>query len=330
MGKISIGDRLNANSKKNIIFAKDYRKVRLDPRTLIPSEHNKYSQDNIEELADNMLLVGQLQEIIVGRVDGQDRIIVGHRRTAAAVLNIERGHDEFKLVDCKIKEMSESLFMLTLHSANIFNRQLSDWELTNGVAEFKKYLEQAKEAGELVIEGKMRDYIANVTGKSTGKINQINSINNNLCEEGKEAFKDGKINFSTAYETSRLPEEKQHEVIENGELLSKDVREMVKEEREKKVETLPSEAAAEPKTHIIRLAAMNYDDVISGKKSFEICKNAGYKEGDIIEYMEFKDGRNTGRAFKAEIAYIVNEHRGLTEGFCIIGVKVSESDTGKE
>ena len=41
MGKIGIGDRLNANSKKNIIFAKDYRKVRLDPRTLIPSEHNK-------------------------------------------------------------------------------------------------------------------------------------------------------------------------------------------------------------------------------------------------------------------------------------------------
>lgn len=55
-----------------------------------------------------------------------------------------------------------------------------------------------------------------------------------MCEEGKEAFKDGKINFSTAYETSRLPEAKQHEVIENGELLSKDVREMVKEEREKK------------------------------------------------------------------------------------------------
>ena len=100
---------------------------------------------------------------------------------------------------------------------------------------------------------------------------------------------------------------------------------------DKKMETLPSEATtAEPKTHIIRLAAMNYDDVVSGKKSFEICKDAGYKEGDIIEYMEFKDGRNTGRTFKAEIAYVVNEHRGLTEGFCIIGVKVSESDTGKE
>lgn len=384
MGKIGIGDRLNANSKKNIIFAKDYRKVRLDPRTLIPSEHNKYSQDNIEELADNMLLVGQLQEIIVGRVDGQDRIIVGHRRTAAAVLNIERGHDEFKLVDCKIKEMSESLFMLTLHSANIFNRQLSDWELTNGVAEFTKYLVKARESGELTIEGKMRDYIANVTGKSTGKINQINSINNNLCEEGKEAFKDGKINFSTAYETSRLPETKQHEVIENGELLSKDVREMVKEEKEKKeaekkpgddyepahpesitslcysckaetekteeqrydeeqaaidrdtkaklrqqsddkkMETLPSEAAAaEPKTHIIRLAAMCFDDVASGKKSFELRKNdRGYKEGDVLELMEFKDGRNTGREIKADIIYMLEDCSGLEEGWCILGIKV--------
>lgn len=487
MGKIGISDRLNANSKKNIIFAKDYRKVRLDPRTLIPSEHNKYSQDNIEELADNMLLVGQLQEIIVGRVDGQDRIIVGHRRTAAAVLNIERGHDEFKFVDCEIKEMSESLFMLTLHSANIFNRQLSDWELTNGVAEFTKYLVKARESGELTIEGKMRDYIANVTGKSTGKINQINSINNNLCEEGKKAFKDGKINFSTAYETSRLSEEKQHEVIKNGELLSGEIKQMVEEEKkkkeptptaikkfyeahakrydgdrsklkeaciehmgrshnggnsggvnyecsirgvrlenaeeitwtrfvqlvneyypvkkkpgddyepahpesitslcysclyyskcnvktgtcekcdkyankteaekteeqryeeeqaaidrntkaklrqqsdDKKMETLPSEAAAaEPKTHVIRLAAMCFDDVASGKKSFEICKDAGYKEGDIIEYMEFKEGRNTGRGLKAEVTYTVKEHRGLAEGFCIIGVRVSESDTGKE
>ena len=68
--------------------------------------------------------------------------------------------------------------------------------------------------------------------------------------------------------------------------------------------------------------ASDYEDVISGKKSFEICKDAGYKEGDIIEYMEFKDGRNTGRGFKAEILYVLKEHRGLTEGFCILGLGV--------
>lgn len=242
MGRLGIGDRLNANSKQGIIFTNEYRKVRLDPRTLIPSERNKYAQDDIEELADNMLLVGQLQEVIVGRVEGQDRIIVGHRRTAAAVLNIQRGHDSFKLIDCKVKEMTEAMFMLTLHSANIFNRRLSDWELTEGVAEFKKYLIAAREAGEVEITGKMRDYIADAIGVSTGKMAQMESITNNLCEEGKEAFKNGDINFTTAYETSRLPEDKQKEVIASGEMLSGEVKQMVEQERQKKE---PTAAAVE-------------------------------------------------------------------------------------
>lgn len=237
MGRLGIGDRLNANSKQGIIFTDEYRKVKLDPRTLIPSERNKYAQDDIEELADNMLLVGQLQEVIVGRVEGQDRIIVGHRRTAAAVLNIQRGHDSFKLIDCKVKEMTEAMFMLTLHSANIFNRHLSDWELTEGVAEFKKYLIAAREAGEVEITGKMRDYIADAIGVSTGKMAQMESITNNLCEEGKEAFKNGDINFTTAYETSRLPEDKQKEVIASGEMLSGEVKQMVEQERQKKEPT---------------------------------------------------------------------------------------------
>jgi ParB-like chromosome segregation protein Spo0J len=237
MGRLGIGDRLNANSKQGIIFTDEYRKVKLDPRTLIPSERNKYAQDDIEELADNMLLVGQLQEVIVGRVEGQDRIIVGHRRTAAAVLNIQRGHDSFKLIDCKVKEMTEAMFMLTLHSANIFNRRLSDWELTEGVAEFKKYLIAAREAGEVEITGKMRDYIADAIGVSTGKMAQMESITNNLCEEGKEAFKNGDINFTTAYETSRLPEDKQKEVIASREMLSGEVKQMVEQERQKKEPT---------------------------------------------------------------------------------------------
>ena len=237
MGRLGIGDRLNANSKQGIIFTNEYRKVKLDPRTLIPSERNKYAQDDIEELADNMLLVGQLQEVIVGRVEGRDRIIVGHRRTAAAVLNIQRGHDSFKLIDCKVKEMTEAMFMLTLHSANIFNRRLSDWELTEGVAEFKKYLIAAREAGEVEITGKMRDYIADAIGVSTGKMAQMESITNNLCEEGKEAFKNGDINFTTAYETSRLPEDKQKEVIASGEMLSGEVKQMVEQERQKKEPT---------------------------------------------------------------------------------------------
>lgn len=285
MGKLGIGDRLNQNSKQGVIFTEEYRKVKLDPRTLIPSERNKYAQDDIEELADNMLLVGQLQEVIVGRVDGQDRIIVGHRRTAAAVLNIERGHDSFKLIDCKVREMTEAMFMLTLHSSNIFNRRLSDWELTEGVAEFKKYLVAAREVGEVVIAGKMRDYIADAIGVSTGKMAQMESITNNLCEEGKEAFKNGDINFTTAYEASRLPVEKQKEVIESGEMLSGEVKQMVEQERQKKEPT----AAAVKKFY--EAHAKRYDGDRSKLK--ELC----------IEHMgrSHNGGNSGGVNFKCSI-----------------------------
>lgn len=414
MGRLGIGDRLNQNSRQGVIFTEEYRKVKLDPRTLIPSERNKYAQDDIEELADNMLLVGQLQEVIVGRVDGQDRIIVGHRRTAAAVLNIERGHDSFKLIDCKVREMTEAMFMLTLHSANIFNRRLSAWELTEGVAEFKKYLVAAREAGEVVITGKMRDYIADAIGVSTGKMAQMESITNNLCEEGKEAFKNGDINFTTAYETSRLPVEKQKEVIKSGEMLSSEVKQMVEQERQKeaqaaaepkpgddyepahpesitslcysckrysecnvktgtcekcdryinkaeaektdeqryneeqdridretkaklkeqadneKMNHLPSETAAGQKVHSIRLAKTYFNDVASGKKSFELRKNdRGYKVGDMLEMLEFADGRNTGRIIQAEVAYMLEGYTGLEEGYCILGISVKKVDTEK-
>lgn len=63
--------------------------------------------------------------------------------------------------------------MTTLHSANIFNRRLSAWELTEGVVEFKKYLVAARENGEVKITGKIRDYIADAIGVSTGKMAQI-------------------------------------------------------------------------------------------------------------------------------------------------------------
>ncbi|WP_405382697.1 ParB/RepB/Spo0J family partition protein [Phascolarctobacterium sp.] len=77
------------------------------------------------------------------------------------------------------------------------------------------------------------------------------------------------------------------------------------------------------KTHYIRLAATNYDDVASGKKAFELLKNdRDYKTGDLLEMSEFKDGRNTGRVITAEIVYMLEGYTGLTDGYCILGTKV--------
>lgn len=94
-------------------------------------------------------------------------------------------------------------------------------------------------------------------------------------------------------------------------------------EDEKKMEVLPSEM--EKPVHQIRLATMYFDDVVSGKKSFELRKNdRNYKVGDILEMLEFNDGRHTGRTVKAEVTYMLEDYTGLTEGYCILATKVLE------
>lgn len=93
------------------------------------------------------------------------------------------------------------------------------------------------------------------------------------------------------------------------------------QEDEKKMEVLPSEM---PKTvHQIRLAKMYFDDVATGKKSFELRKNdRDYKVGHILELLEFDDGKYIGRTIKAEIVYMLEDYTGLTDGYCILGIKV--------
>lgn len=78
-----------------------------------------------------------------------------------------------------------------------------------------------------------------------------------------------------------------------------------------------------------------YEDVVSGKKGFELRKNdRGYKQGDSLKMLEFKDGKHTGRTIDADIIYMLEDYTGLTEGYCILGIrvtdytgKVSETDT---
>lgn len=90
-----------------------------------------------------------------------------------------------------------------------------------------------------------------------------------------------------------------------------------------KLSSLPSNAEDGQQVHQIRIAATYFEDVASGIKPFELRKNdRHYKVGDILEMMEFKDGRNTGRMIKALVTYLLEDYTGLEEGYCIMGTKI--------
>lgn len=101
----------------------------------------------------------------------------------------------------------------------------------------------------------------------------------------------------------------------------KKLREM---EDEEKMKHLPSDTQkGDKKVHQIKIAAQYFTDVCIGRKTFELRKNdRDYKTGDLLEMFEYKDGKCTERAVRAQIIYILEGYRGLQDGYCILGINV--------
>ncbi len=92
---------------------------------------------------------------------------------------------------------------------------------------------------------------------------------------------------------------------------------------EENIKRIQSEAAKDKtNVHQIRTSKMDFDDIANGIKTFELQKNnCGYKKGDILEMMEFAEGKNTGRILKARVTYMLEDYTGIEDGYCIMAIK---------
>lgn len=126
-------------------------------------------------------------------------------------------------------------------------------------------------------------------------------------------------NRAEAYKTDEQRYSEEQDAIDRG--TKKKLREM---EQEEKMQSLPSDTQETgQKVHQIRLAKPYFDDVANGIKTFELQKNdRGYKKGDILEMMEFADGKNTGRMVKVLVTYILEDYTGIEDGYCIMATKL--------
>lgn len=125
-------------------------------------------------------------------------------------------------------------------------------------------------------------------------------------------------NRKEAYKTDEQKYSEEQDAIDRE--TAKKLREMADNE---KMDALPSKTGDGRKVHQIRLASMYFDDIVSGKKTFELRKNdKEYKEGDFLEMLEFADGKNTGRSVKVLVTYLLENYTGIEDGYCIMGTKV--------
>lgn len=134
------------------------------------------------------------------------------------------------------------------------------------------------------------------------------------------------LNKERVSDTKKREKTEEQKYDEKQRKIDKQTKERLEKiEDEKKMSVLPSERPKEVVVHQIRLAAMYYDDVAEKRMTFLLRKkDKDYKVGDMLEMMEFKEGKNTGRTLMAEVIYLLEDYTGLEEDYCIMGMKVTK------
>ncbi|MDE5697078.1 MAG: ParB/RepB/Spo0J family partition protein [Lachnospiraceae bacterium] len=206
------------------------------------------SEDEVEELADTMLIAGGiLQPLIVRKTDMSEyEILAGHKRKRASVYNVDRGYKEFEFLPCIVIDMSG--LMAKKISERILAEQgdVEDDKLLDMIAEYivictnstaseSSHYEKMMQAvrlsrilpamlGNEELKGRaLRAEIAKEMKCGDGQVGRYQSIYNNLVPEAMELFKNGQIKLSVACSLSGLNKSQQEEVIKRQQITVADI-----------------------------------------------------------------------------------------------------------
>lgn len=208
---------LNRKTRQQSEETDGYKAIKLNYKDIVITKHNKYSMDEISELATGIHMAGELQQpLVLGKVGDKFWLVSGHRRHAAIDMLVQEGEEQFAEVDCRYKPMTETEFRMELLIGNTFNRKPTDYDKMIEAQEWKALLQQMKKEGSFKPEkgSRTRDYIAAIMGEATGTIGTLQQISNNATDAVKEQFEAGTMNMTAAAEASKLPEEDQNAIAE--------------------------------------------------------------------------------------------------------------------
>lgn len=244
----ALNNKTKAAAEDNKTKAR-FRTKDIAIKQMYSNDKNFYSIQDIEQLAQDILAVGLLENLTVVHDPcdrGEYRIIAGERRWRALTLLVEKGYEEFSVASCQIKTPAEEHEeMIQLIIANTYrNKTVADiLEEQKTLEETLKYMKENELTlhGYKLDSGRLRDVIANMMQVSSTKIGQIESINKKLIPEFTEELKEGRLTFSAAYEISKMSEDIQEDMLEHHRkkgLTYKDVKEYADEQKKKEEEQI--------------------------------------------------------------------------------------------
>ena len=226
-----IAKLLNKNSQPDQGSSNDLKTteeiIMRDVHELVPNPKNeKYSLDNIEELAMIIQLTHNIEPIILKTMeDGRLMITSGHRRRLAQLYRLEQGMTDNPMVPTITREIindfEDAITDDEMETLNIVfpnkgqRRNLTPSQESDEIALIKpiikKLYDYQKAAGN--IDGKFRPYFANILGISETSLQRKEAIRK-VSDEVKVEVDAGNITATAAAELASMDTEKQNSVVE--------------------------------------------------------------------------------------------------------------------
>ena len=184
---------------------------------ILPNGENFYSLDGLDELAGSIETIGLQQPLVVRPIEGgKYELISGHRRRAAILMIRDGGSRQFaEGVPCIIDrgEDSPAVRKFKLLMANNDTRRMTSADQNKQAEELENVLRELEDEG-YTFSGRLRDWVAKLSGMSRSKLGRLKVIREKLAPEIKTKYYDsGKLNESCAYELAQMPAEDQRELI---------------------------------------------------------------------------------------------------------------------
>ena len=154
MNTLGVGGGLLNQVSQELKEGFEIEYIKLDDLT--PNEQNKYSMENIEDLAESILTAGLKQNLDVIRMNnGKCKIVTGHRRYAALKLLVSQGHEKFNLAPCTVSildsvklpvsDENKELYLINVTNAEARKDTVAD--IYNQFLDYHKIYTDAKNNG---------------------------------------------------------------------------------------------------------------------------------------------------------------------------------------
>lgn len=173
----------------------------LNLAAIVRSEKNFYRIEDIDALAEDILLHGLQHNLVVRPTEaGTYELISGERRFTALSRLAAEGNAQFQLVPCKIEDVDDLIAEERLIAANALTRVLMPAEQLEQVARLKEIYRQRQARGE-TLPGRLRERIAEKLQISPAQVGKLERLAEQLTETERAAFSSGELNVKTATET---------------------------------------------------------------------------------------------------------------------------------